>query len=96
MVGIATGTAVFLSALPLISLPTVGTTHLASKQSKLMHIQKILSEAHATNKDFYGVKQTSKVFYICYLFEFCKKKKKIISNLSLLGWRVRVQQVVRL
>ena len=55
MVGVATGTAVFLSALPPPALPTTSNSNITSKQSKRGRIQKLISEAHANSKDHYGL-----------------------------------------
>ena len=49
MVGLATGTAVFLSALPAPTLPMLGTTNITSKQTKRSRIQKMLAEAHTAS-----------------------------------------------
>ena len=58
MVGVATGTAVFLTALPSPSVPTIGS----SKQSKFQaQFQKVLADAHFANKEYYGLKTTTKV-----------------------------------
>jgi len=62
MVGLATGTAVFLSALPAPTLPMLGTTNITSKQTKRSRIQKMLAEAHTASLDHYGLKaHTNKV-----------------------------------
>lgn len=55
MVGVATGTAVFLTALPAPSLPTTSSSNISSKQSKRSRIQKLLAEAHASSKEHYGL-----------------------------------------
>ena len=56
MVGVATGTAMFLSALPAPSLPTLGISNITSKHSKRSRIQKLLNDAHSASKEHYGVK----------------------------------------
>ena len=61
MVGVATGTAVFLSALPTPSVPSVGSANPASKQAKLAQFQKILADAQNANREHYGLKSTAKV-----------------------------------
>lgn len=55
MVGVATGTAVFLSALPAPSLPLPSNSNIAAKQSKRGRVQKMLVEAHSASKDHYGL-----------------------------------------
>jgi len=55
MVGVATGTAVFLSALPTPSLPLPSNSNIAAKQSKRSRVQKMLVEAHTASKDHYGL-----------------------------------------
>ena len=62
VVGVATGTALFLSALPSPSLPTPSNPSISSKQSKRGRINKLLIEAHATSQERYGLnKQLNKV-----------------------------------
>ncbi|XP_046438599.1 C2 domain-containing protein 5-like isoform X2 [Daphnia pulex] len=62
VVGVATGTALFLSALPTPSLPTPSNPSISSKQSKRGRINKLLIEAHATSQERYGLnKQLNKV-----------------------------------
>ncbi|EFX89381.1 hypothetical protein DAPPUDRAFT_40738 [Daphnia pulex] len=62
VVGVATGTALFLSALPTPSLPTPSNPGISSKQSKRGRINKLLIEAHATSQERYGLnKQLNKV-----------------------------------
>lgn len=41
MVGVATGTAVFLSGLPPPTIPTVVSAHPATRESKLLQFQKV-------------------------------------------------------
>lgn len=62
MVGVATGTAIYLSALPPPSLPTPSNPSVPSKQSKRGRIQKLLMEAYSASKERYGLnKALSKV-----------------------------------
>lgn len=62
VVGVATGTAIYLSALPPPSLPTPSNPSVPSKQSKRGRIQKLLMEAYSASKERYGLnKALSKV-----------------------------------
>ncbi len=58
MVGVATGTAVFLTALPAPAPPTTSSSNISSKQSKRGRIHKLLAEAHASNKEHYGLNKS--------------------------------------
>lgn len=56
MVGVATGTAVFISALPAPSLPATASSNIpTSKLTKRGRIQKLIAEAHASSKEHYGL-----------------------------------------
>lgn len=55
VVGVATGTAIYFSALPSPSLPTPSNSSISSKQSKRGRIQKLLIDAHAASKERYGL-----------------------------------------
>ncbi|XP_059351157.1 C2 domain-containing protein 5-like isoform X2 [Daphnia carinata] len=62
VVGVATGTALFLSALPTPSLPKPSNPSISSKQTKRGRIHKLLIEAHAASQERYGLnKQLNKV-----------------------------------
>lgn len=58
MVGIATGTAMFVTALPSPSLPNPSHTTISAKQSKRGRIQKLVADANAACKEFYGLNKT--------------------------------------
>ena len=54
VVGVATGTAIFFSALPSPSLPTPSNP-ISTKQSKRGRIQKLLIDSHAASLERYGL-----------------------------------------
>ena len=55
MVGIATGTAMYLTALPSPHLPNPSHTTINAKQSKRGRAQKLIADANAACKEFYGL-----------------------------------------
>lgn len=54
VVGVATGTAIFFSALPSPLLPTPSNP-ISTKQSKRGRIQKLLIDSHTASKERYGL-----------------------------------------
>lgn len=58
MVGIATGTAMYVTALPSPRLPNPSHTTISAKQSKRGRAQKLIADANAACKEFFGLNKT--------------------------------------
>ncbi|XP_035703708.1 C2 domain-containing protein 5 isoform X4 [Folsomia candida] len=55
VVGVATGTAVFLTALPVPSIPTICAGNLKTDAQKVLQFQKVIQETFERNREIFGV-----------------------------------------
>ena len=63
MVGLATGTAVFVSCLPSPSVPKISAGNLKTDSQKVIQFQKVVQEVYERNKEVYDLKNTVPVSF---------------------------------
>jgi len=56
MVGVATGTAVYLSGLPPPSVPVITAGNMKTDAQKVSQFQKVVQEAYERNREFYQIR----------------------------------------
>lgn len=71
LVGLATGTAVFLTALPTPPIPKISAGNAWKDNKKLSEMQKQLQDALKKNRDLYQLKSaTVRIFSLFLIFPF--------------------------